>query len=131
MINTVCFFELPVDEFEPLQDFYNKLFNWTFEKVPGGFRYYKIHMGQDSPKGGMTARQDPTHTPVNYVKVEAIEESLKKAERLGAKESTQEACARCRLVCGTTGPSREPFGFVGRKPGRGGRGFRFVQSTFY
>jgi uncharacterized protein len=85
MINTVCFFELPADEFEPLQDFYNKLFDWTFEKVPGGFRYYKIHMGQDTPKGGMTARQDPTHTPVNYVKVEAIEESLMKAERLGAK----------------------------------------------
>ena len=54
MINTVCFFELPADEFEPLQDFYNKLFNWTFEKVPGGSRYYRIHMGQDTPKGGMT-----------------------------------------------------------------------------
>jgi uncharacterized protein len=85
MLNTVCFFELPADDFEPLQRFYQELFNWTFEKVPGGFRYYKINMGQDTPKGGMTARQDPAHTPVNYVKVESVEKSLEKAQQLGAK----------------------------------------------
>ena len=53
MINTVCFFELPADEFEPLQDFYNKLFNWTFEKVPGGFRVL-----QDTHGSGHSQRRD-------------------------------------------------------------------------
>ena len=85
MINTVCFFEVPADNPEALQEFYSKMFNWTFEKIPGDFRYYKINMGQDSPKGGLTARQDPEHTPVNYVKVESVDSSLAQAEKLGAK----------------------------------------------
>lgn len=85
MINTICFFELPVDDFDTAQKFYGELFNWTFEKIPGQFRYYRIGMGSDAVKGGMTARQDKQHTPVNYVKVESVEASLKKAEKLGAQ----------------------------------------------
>lgn len=84
MINTVCFFEIPADDLESLQEFYREMFNWTFEKIPGGFRYYKIHMGQDIPKGGMTARQDSSHTPINYVKVESVETSAAQAQKLGA-----------------------------------------------
>jgi predicted enzyme related to lactoylglutathione lyase len=85
MLNTVCFFELPADDFESMQKFYSELFNWKFEKVPGQFRYYKIHMGTESPKGGMTARQDAQHTPVNYVKVSCVQDSLEKARQLGAQ----------------------------------------------
>lgn len=84
MLNTVCFFEIPGDNLEELQKFYTTMFGWTFEEVPGKFRYYKIHMGQDLPKGGLTARQDAQHTPVNYVKVEKLDERLAKAESLGA-----------------------------------------------
>ncbi|MGB6064052.1 MAG: VOC family protein [Desulfomonilaceae bacterium] len=85
MMNTVCFFEVPVDDFSSAQKFYGELFGWNFEKIPGAFRYYKIDMGSDKIKGGMTARQDPTHTPVNYVKVESVQESVEKAEKLGAQ----------------------------------------------
>lgn len=85
MINTVCFFEVPVDDFGEVQKFYTDLFGWTFEKIPGAFRYYKIDMGSDNNKGGMTARQDPEHTPVNYVKVASVRDALEKAEKLGAK----------------------------------------------
>ena len=85
MINTVCFFELPADDLDSLQDFYHQMFDWNFQKVPGDFRYYKIDMGQDTVKGGMTARQDPQHTPVNYVKVGSARESIAKAVKLGAK----------------------------------------------
>ena len=85
MINTVCFFELPADDLDSLQDFYHQMFDWNFQKVPGDFRYYKIDMGQESVKGGMTARQDPQHTPVNYVKVGSARESIAKAVKLGAK----------------------------------------------
>ncbi len=84
-MNTVCFFEVPVDDFGVAQEFYTELFGWKFEKIPGGFRYYKIDMGSDKIKGGMTARQDSGHTPVNYVKVASVEDSLHKAEKLGAK----------------------------------------------
>jgi len=85
MVDTVCFFELPVDDFDSAQSFYGELFEWTFEKIPGPFRYYKINTGSDAIKGGMTARQDPQHSPLNYVRVESVLESLEKAEKLGAK----------------------------------------------
>lgn len=84
MINTVCFFEVPVDDFDAAQSFYGDLFGWSFEKMPGGFQYYRIDMGSGSIKGGMTARQDAEHTPVNYVKVESVQDSLDKAQGLGA-----------------------------------------------
>jgi predicted enzyme related to lactoylglutathione lyase len=85
MMNTVCFFELPVDDFDSTQKFYSELFDWGFERIPGPFRYYKIKMGAESIKGGMTARQDSQHTPVNYVKVESVQESLDRAQKLGAQ----------------------------------------------
>ena len=84
MINTVCFLEIPADDLESLQKFYAGMFDWTFEKIPGGFRYYKIHMGHETIKGGMTARQDPEHLPVNYVKVVSLDTALEKAVALGA-----------------------------------------------
>jgi uncharacterized protein len=85
MINTVCFFEVPTGNFESTQKFYGELFKWSFEKIPGPFRYYKIEMGSDTIKGGMTARQDPQHTSVNYVKVQSVQASLEKAQKLGAQ----------------------------------------------
>ena len=85
MLNTVCFFEVPADDPEKLQNFYSEMFGWKFQKVPGDFRYYKIDMGVDKPKGGLTARQDPMHGPVNYIKVLSVEESMEKAVKLGAQ----------------------------------------------
>ncbi len=85
MDNTVCLFEIPADDPESLQEFYGKMFGWTFEKYPAGFRYYKIHMDQKTPRGGLTARQDPQHTPVNYVRVPSVTDAQAKAEGLGAQ----------------------------------------------
>jgi len=85
MLNTICFFEIPAEEPEALQDFYRDLFGWTFEKVPGRFRYYKINTPQEVPRGGLTARQDRGHAVVNYVKVASIAESGAKARQLGAQ----------------------------------------------
>jgi uncharacterized protein len=84
MFDSICFFEIPGDDLDGLQSFYGSMFNWTFEKIPGAFRYYKIHMGQEALKGGMTVRQDREHTTINYVKVESLERSLAKAQELGA-----------------------------------------------
>jgi predicted enzyme related to lactoylglutathione lyase len=85
MENTVCLFEIPADDPESLQKFYDEMFGWSFEKFPGAFRYYKIHMDQKIPRGGITARQDATHTPVNYVRVASLAKALEKATGLGAK----------------------------------------------
>ena len=84
-MNSLCFFEIPADDLESLRGFYQEMFNWSFEKMPGKYRYYRIVTPGDSPKGGLTARQDAQHTPVNYVKVESVDEAVAKAEKLGAK----------------------------------------------
>jgi hypothetical protein len=85
MMNSVCFFEIPADDLDGLLKFYGELFGWTFDAVPGKFRYYSINMGDQTIKGGMTARQDDTHTPVNYVRVESLDAARDRAVSLGAK----------------------------------------------
>jgi uncharacterized protein len=84
MINKLCFFEIPADDPEKLQHFYSDLFQWSFERGSSGFRYYRIHTGEESLKGGITARQDPEHTLINYVKVDSVDDSLSRAQSLGA-----------------------------------------------
>ncbi len=84
MPHNLCFFEIPADDPEKLQQFYGELFQWTFEKGSTQFRYYRVNTGEDSLKGGITARQDPQHTLINYVKVDSVEDSLAKAQKLGA-----------------------------------------------
>jgi predicted enzyme related to lactoylglutathione lyase len=84
MINSLCFFEIPADDLDALMKFYGDMFGWKFEPVPGGFRYYSIDMGVESIKGGMTAKQDATHAPVNYIAVDSIEAAIEKAVGLGA-----------------------------------------------
>lgn len=85
MINNLCFFEIPGDDIDALKDFYGSLFNWTFKPMPGPWKYYEINTGHQTPRGGLTRRQDPDHTLVNYVKVEAIQSVLETAVRLGAR----------------------------------------------
>ncbi len=84
-MNTTCFFEIPADDLDALMKFYGEMFGWKFEAVPGKFRYYSINQGDESMKGGITARQDAAHTPVNYVSVESVEAARDKAVGLGAK----------------------------------------------
>jgi uncharacterized protein len=84
MTNKLCFFEIPADDPEKLQQFYRDLFQWSFERGASGFRYYRVHTGEGSLKGGISARQDPEHTLINYVKVESVDDSLARAQSLGA-----------------------------------------------
>jgi uncharacterized protein len=83
MLNNVCHFEIPAHDVASLRGFYNDLFGWTSEKMEGPFDCYLIN-SPGEPKGGMTARQSPEHGPTDYVQVESIEDSLKKAQELGA-----------------------------------------------
>jgi predicted enzyme related to lactoylglutathione lyase len=85
MYNEVCFFEIPADNLEKLQNFYNGLFGWTFQRMPGPMEYYMITTGSGETKGGMMQRQNPQHVPINYVMVESVENAQKKAQELGAQ----------------------------------------------
>lgn len=85
MTNNLCFFEIPADDPEKLQQFYRELFHWSFARGSTGFCYYRAHTSDDSLKGGISARQDPEHTLINYVKVESVDEYTLKAQTLGAE----------------------------------------------
>ncbi|MBI4964443.1 MAG: VOC family protein [Desulfomonile tiedjei] len=85
MLNDVCFFEIPADNLETLQKFYNHLFGWTFQRMPGPMDYYTITTGSGEPRGGMLPRQHPQHTPISYVMVESVENAQKTAEGMGAQ----------------------------------------------
>jgi hypothetical protein len=85
MINTVCHFEIPADNVEALQKFYEKLFGWKFEKMPGPMDYRMIQTGSQEVEGGLMARVHPQQTIVNYVRVEAVEASTQTAVDMGAE----------------------------------------------
>jgi predicted enzyme related to lactoylglutathione lyase len=82
----ICHIEIPADDLDSLQKFYRDVFEWDFEKMPGGVEYYGIKHGEEKPTAGMMARQAPEHTPTFYVRVESVEAALDKAKDRGATE---------------------------------------------
>ena len=85
MHNVVCHFEIPADDVESLEKFYNGLFGWTFEPMPGPMEYHIIKTPAEDMGGGIMKRQNPQHGPVNYISVESIDQSLAKATESGAE----------------------------------------------
>ena len=91
--HTIIHFEIPADDVEKLRKFYTKLFGWKIEKTPV-IDYWMIETVPVDKKGmpirpgvngGMMKRQNPQHKPVNYIRVESIDEYTKKIEALGGK----------------------------------------------
>jgi uncharacterized protein len=96
MDHTIVHFEIPVDDPERATRFYRELFGWSIQKwSAGGPEYWMVstvptdEKGQpDRPgvNGGLMRRQHAGHVPVNYISVDSVDESTKKARRLGAEE---------------------------------------------
>jgi predicted enzyme related to lactoylglutathione lyase len=93
MSHTIVHFEIPADEPEKLASFYSELFEWKIERMPGEVEYWGItavpvdDSGQPTEpgvNGGMMRRQVPQQTPINYVSVESVDDSIAKAKALGA-----------------------------------------------
>ena len=81
--HTIVHFEIPADNVEKLRKFYSELFGWKIEKTPGPAEYWDIQIVPVDEKGapirpgvngGMMKRQNPEHTPVNYILVESVDE---------------------------------------------------------
>ena len=97
MDHTIVHFEIPADNPERATQFYRELFGWDIQKYEseGGPEYWLIstvprdakgHPARPGVNGGLMRRQHPEHPPVNYVGVESVDEYVRKAQRLGAKE---------------------------------------------
>ncbi len=86
---TIAHFDLPADDLERAKKFYEKLFDWKFNQVPGPMPYYLIETadlgGNPGVGGGMGKRGAPDQRIMNYFGVSSVEESIAKVEKLGGK----------------------------------------------
>lgn len=89
-------FEIPADQPERAAKFYRELFGWNIKRWENdvGMEYWLVETvptGADGRperpgvNGGLMPRMFPGQAPVNYIAVENLDESVAKAERLGAK----------------------------------------------
>ena len=98
MDHTIVHFEIPADQPERAAQFYRELFGWDIKKyegsVAGGMEYWMVKTvptdadGQPAGRGvngGLMPRMYPNQVPVNYINVESVDESVSRAEQLGAK----------------------------------------------
>jgi predicted enzyme related to lactoylglutathione lyase len=92
--NPIVHFEIYADDPEKLATFYSTLFDWAIEPVPG-MDYRMVKTVDTDPKGvptqggingGLIKRPDGFRTgaAVNYVNVDSIDASVKRAQDLGA-----------------------------------------------
>jgi len=86
---TIVHFEIPVEDVQRARKFYEDLFGWKIERMPGPVDYWGIKTatakGEPGVGGGMMKRQNPQHTPTNYIDVPSIDEYTAKVESLGGK----------------------------------------------
>ncbi|HEY9206555.1 MAG TPA: VOC family protein [Candidatus Methanoperedens sp.] len=84
---TIVHFDLPADDVEIAKKFYEKLFDWKFNKVPMPEPFYLIETkdldGNQGVGGGMGKRKLPGQSTMNYVGVPSVEEYIAKVKKLG------------------------------------------------
>ncbi|HJX23284.1 MAG TPA: VOC family protein [Candidatus Bathyarchaeia archaeon] len=92
--HTIVHFEIPADDVEKLKKFYNLLFGWKIELMPGQVEYYGIWTVPVDEKGmplrpgvngGLMKKQNPEHKAVNFIQVESVDEYTKRIESLGGR----------------------------------------------
>ena len=86
---TIVHFDVPVDDTERAKKFYEALFGWKIEKMPGPMEYYGImttnEQGEEAVGGGMAKREAQSDSITNYIGVPSIDEYMEKVEKLGGE----------------------------------------------
>lgn len=86
---TIAHFDVPADDPARAKTFYEKLFGWKFNQMPGPMEYYLIETtdleGKPGVGGGLGKRGAPDQRITNYIGVQSVDEHLLKAKKLGAK----------------------------------------------
>jgi uncharacterized protein len=93
-MNKVVHFEVPYDDKEKCQGFYEKVFGWQFQNIPE-MNYTIAHTVEVDEKqmpkesgainGGMFKRAEDLKAPVITIKVDDINETLEKIEETGGE----------------------------------------------
>lgn len=92
-LHTLVHFEIPASDPARIASFYEQLFGWKFTKYEAGtmgtMDYWLIsHKDATSPDdtmGGLYKRNTPQEQFLNYISVKSVDDSLAKANSLGAK----------------------------------------------
>ncbi len=84
---TIVHFDLPADNVDRAKKFYEKLFDWKFNKVPMPVQFFLIETkdlnGNPGVGGGMGERKLPGQSTMNYIGVPSVEEYITKVKKLG------------------------------------------------
>ena len=88
-MTTIVHFDIPAENIKRAKNFYEKLFDWKIEPVPGPMEYYNIttkdEKGNEGIAGGIVQRELPEQKITNFIGVSSINEYIKKIENLGGK----------------------------------------------
>lgn len=88
-MSTVVHFEIPVDDQQRAQQFYETLFGWKMEKAPLPIDYWlwdtEDASGQAGAGGGMSFRKHLGQPILIYFGVPSIDDYLEKVEKLGGQ----------------------------------------------
>lgn len=81
----ISHFDIPVDNPERAQKFYNKVFNWKFEKWDGPTDYWMAKTGKEQPgiDGGMSKRMPGQMGMTNTINVPSVDNFVKKITENG------------------------------------------------
>lgn len=87
---TITHFDIPAGNQERAKTFYEKLFDWKIQLLPGPEPYYLIETkalnGDTGTGGGISKRENVSQTGINnFIGVSSIDESIKKVIELGGK----------------------------------------------
>ncbi len=94
MDHTLMHFEIPANDVEKLELFYEEVFGWKIVQASGPIEYWVIQtvpVDKDDMllcpgvNGGMYKKQVPESKPINYFAVESITDFLEKIVKLGGK----------------------------------------------
>ena len=84
MTNKLCHFEIPADDPEKIKAFYESIFDWTIEKMPGDQMEYWL-IKAEGVGGGVMRKTMPEMVPINYISVDSVDEHIKKIGDAGGK----------------------------------------------
>jgi len=87
-MNRITHFEISAEKPEEVISFYEKAFNWRFEKWGGPMEYWMIMTGDEKTPGidgGLKMRDEMGTNTVNTIDVSDIDESIENVTKNGGK----------------------------------------------
>ena len=84
-MSRVVHFEINAEKPEQLTKFYEKVFNWKFEKWKGPMDYWLIMTGEDEPgiDGGLARRTEGGANTINTINVPSVDEYVEMIKENG------------------------------------------------